>query len=156
MSQNIPPHITKDLLINFCKFAINSQDIELKLSDDEWLSLYQQFRNGRPSMQVYGVVYLNWKVAKYFGLYPEDLLLSVTKSRRERVVRPRHVACYIMKEFGFTYKTIAKYYGYKTYTTALHAHKTVIRDMDTDPKFKEKIVDLFKEFGVKLQETPPK
>jgi len=145
MPRNIPPHITRNLLVNFCKFVISSKAIDLELTDQEWGMLYYQFKKGKPTAQVYGIVYLNWKVATFFGLNPEDLLRSIVKSQSDRVVRPRQVAIYFMREFGFSSEVIRKYYDFENHSVVVHSYKTVKTDMSTDPKFKEKVEQLTKQ-----------
>lgn len=141
MPRNIPPNITKNLLVDFCRFVINSSGLDLKLSDSEWGSMYQLFKKANRSTQVYGLVYLNWKTAKAFGFYPEDLLPSVTRSRRRTIVRARQASIYVMREFGFSYRAIGNYYGLN-HSTAMHSYETVKRDMISDLKLREKVTTL--------------
>ncbi len=74
-----------------------------------------------------------------------DLRLSELKSRtnQRRIALPRQVAMYLAKKLaGESYPTIAKYFGGKHHTTALHAFRKIDRDRRSDRDFDARIAGL--------------
>ncbi|GAB4371896.1 MAG: chromosomal replication initiator protein DnaA [Acidobacteriota bacterium] len=69
-------------------------------------------------------------VAREFDLRVSELK---SKTNQRRIAFPRQVAMYLAKRLaGESYPTIAKYFGGKHHTTALHAFRKIERERRTD------------------------
>jgi len=138
MPDNIP-NITKDLLISFTKFVLDWNGIHTDIKEATWDTMYHQFTKVKKG---YGMIFLNWKVANFYGVEPEVLF---TKSRKREIVLPRQIAVYFMREFHHNLNAIKRFYGYKQHSTVINAVKVVSNLIETDPKFRKMMGNLMDE-----------
>lgn len=70
--------------------------------------------------------------AKYFGISYEEL---IGPRRFRPIVRPRQLAMYLAKEFTpASYPEIARRFGGRDHTTAMHAWRVIPGIMERDPQ----------------------
>jgi len=64
------------------------------------------------------------------------------KSRKRKVVEPRHVACYLLRKYAhWVWEEIGTEFN-RDHTTAMNAYRAVQDRMDTEPEFKARIEKL--------------
>jgi len=72
---------------------------------------------------------------------PYDKLLQ--KTRKREVVQARQITMYLAKIFTKnSLKTIGEHFGGRDHTTVIHSCQTVKDLMDTDPIFRENVIEL--------------
>ena len=80
------------------------------------------------------------KVARFFGIKTSDLS---SKSRRQSIVRPRHIAIYLCRSLTtMSLPEIGIFFGNRNHTTVLHSCRYVKEEMSKDKKFSENIREL--------------
>lgn len=76
-------------------------------------------------------------VASFFDLAYEDL---INKGRRKRVVVPRQIAMYIIRnELNSSYPEIGEFLGGRDHTTVMHAFNKIQEEQKTNTKLKENV-----------------
>ncbi|HMM35317.1 MAG TPA: helix-turn-helix domain-containing protein, partial [Thermoanaerobaculia bacterium] len=83
-------------------------------------------------------------VAAHYGLKPAELR---TRTKKERIVFPRQVAMYVLKEaIGLSLPEIGRLFGDKHHTTALHSIKKISARREEDPDFDREVAVLVAQF----------
>jgi hypothetical protein len=83
-----------------------------------------------PRLMLPGVEYIQEVVAQFYGLSRCDL---ISDSRVGKLIRPRHVAMYLCRQFTRrSLPQIAKRFGGRDHSTAIHAVKKVSREILID------------------------
>ena len=83
-------------------------------------------------------------VAAHYGLKPAELR---TRTKKERIVFPRQVAMYVLKEaIGLSLPEIGGLFGDKHHTTALHSIRKITARREEDPDFDREVAALVAQF----------
>lgn len=76
-------------------------------------------------------------VAEEYGVTFHDIL---SHCRLARVVRPRHVVCFLARKLTLnSFPAIGRLVGDRDHTTAMHGYRQVDKQRRTDPIFHEKL-----------------
>jgi len=79
-------------------------------------------------------------VAAFYDVSEKDL---INRSRRKEIVKPRQIAMYILRdELKCSFPFIGEKLGKKDHTTAIHAYKKVLRDINASPAFDSELKTL--------------
>lgn len=78
-------------------------------------------------------------IAKGHGLKPSDI---TGKSHQKRIVAPRHICVYLMRERGFSFPDIGRSLGGRDSSTIQHAYKKILTLLKTDSEFKNTVQNL--------------
>jgi len=98
-------------------------------------------RKARPTNMV---LEIRNATAKYYGLTQMDMICH---RRTKELVRPRQVAMYIARLLTpFSLPAIARHFGNRDHTTALHACRTIERKMKVDAKLSQDIAKITAKF----------
>jgi chromosomal replication initiator protein len=80
------------------------------------------------------------KTAKHFQILLEDL---VGPKRDKDIVVPRQVAMYILRsELHLSFPKIAHELGRKDHTTAIHSVEKIEKEINTDPRMRQHIIEI--------------
>ncbi len=81
-------------------------------------------------------------VQKFYNVSIDDI---VSQKRNKEIIRPRHVAMYILYNIvGLSYPEVGRELGGKNHSTVMHGCKTVNKDMNNSKQFKDE-VEMLKE-----------
>ena len=81
-------------------------------------------------------------IQKFYHVPIEDI---VSKKRNREVIKPRHIAMYILKNVvGLSYPEIGRELGGKDHTTIMHGCKAITKDISASKQLKDEI-ELLKE-----------
>lgn len=76
-------------------------------------------------------------IQKYYRVSVDDIL---SKKRSSTVIRPRHVAMYLIKNLtGLSTPEIGRELGGKDHTTVMHGHKTIDKEITTNKALRDEI-----------------
>jgi len=116
------------------------------LSDDEYAEmLVENFAASRRAPRPGPTQIINFIAAQY-GKTPAELTSHI---RNQSIVRPRHIAMYIMVcGMGFSYPRTAKAMGGRDHTTAFVAVRKMKEKMASDPFFAARVANLMAALGI--------
>ncbi len=119
-------------LIRLLAFAtLRQQDINLLLAKDVLKDLIRA-----PQVQL-TIPEIQRIVCEYLDI-PEDLVRA--KTRKREIAQTRQIAMYFCKQLtNHSLKTIGLHFGGRDHSTVIHANQTVENQIETDPKFRERI-----------------
>lgn len=122
-------------LIRLLAFAtLRQQEIDLPLAKDVLKDLIRA-----PQMQL-TIPDIQRIVCEYLDI-PEDLVRA--KTRKREIAQTRQIAMYFCKQLtNHSLKTIGLHFGGRDHSTVIHANQTVENQIETDPKFRERIEDI--------------
>jgi hypothetical protein len=78
-------------------------------------------------------------ICKHYGITRDEL---VGVNRTDRLVRPRHMAMYLMREIigqKASFPAIGRQLGNRDHTTVLHGYRSVASRLEADASFAEKV-----------------
>ncbi len=142
-----PPVV--DFLANFV--TTNIRELEGVLNQ---LLAYCEMRGLPPDLAVASTLFSNDKkrpkhlsakqvidkTAKHFQILLEDL---VGPKRDKDIVVPRQVAMYILRsELHLSFPKIAHELGRKDHTTAIHSVEKIEKEINTDPRMRQHIIEI--------------
>ncbi|KKR99157.1 MAG: Chromosomal replication initiator protein DnaA, partial [Candidatus Magasanikbacteria bacterium GW2011_GWC2_41_17] len=84
--------------------------------------------------------YIIQSVAEFFDIRIQDIL---GESREKRLAYPRQIIMFLMRrETKSSFPAIGMELGGRDHTTAMHACKKIIKDIEKDPKVREEIAQI--------------
>jgi len=79
-------------------------------------------------------------VCDHFGITPAEI---ISPTRSTRISHPRQVAMHLARRMTWqSWQQIAAHFGREDHSTALHAHKAVIRRRAADPAFNARVREI--------------
>jgi len=76
-------------------------------------------------------------VVDFYDLKEKELTSS---SRKKEIVRPRHIAMYLLREeLKSSYPFIGRRFGGKDHTTAIHAYEKILQELETNEGLNDEI-----------------
>jgi len=104
---------------------------------------YQKLNNRVPDLEVAKVLLKNLILAPGKMVTPKKIIQAVagfydlkekeliSSSRKKEIIRPRHIAMYLLREeLKSSYPFIGRRLGGKDHTTAIHAYKKILQELE--------------------------
>ncbi|MEK7658173.1 MAG: chromosomal replication initiator protein DnaA [Patescibacteria group bacterium] len=81
------------------------------------------------------------KIIKAVASFYEVLLNDIiSKSRRKKIIEPRHVTVYLLREIlGMSYPDIGEIIGKRDHTTAIHSYEKILKETNKNHSLNQKI-----------------
>ncbi len=82
------------------------------------------------------------KIIKSVSNFYEVLSGDITgKSRRKKMIEPRHVTVYLLREImGMSYPDIGEIIGKRDHTTAIHSYEKILNEINKNQSLNQKII----------------
>lgn len=76
-------------------------------------------------------------VSNFYEVLPSDI---ISKSRRKKIIEPRQVTVYLLREIlGMSYPDIGEIIGKRDHTTAIHSYEKILRETNKNHSLNQKI-----------------
>ena len=123
--------------------SLTRKDIDLQLAKDILKNFVKQ------STKELTIEHIQKLISDHFEM-PVDLLKS--KTRKRHIVQARQISMYFAKNFTrSSLSNIGKHFGGRDHSTVIHACQTVQDLMQTDSRFKNKVIELEKLINVNFK-----
>ena len=145
-------YLLPDKIINFL-----AQNIETNVRELEGalikLITYFEFNNLAPSVETTRTILLDTlaafqqkrlgsesiieAISKYYNISHKDL---IGQSRKKELVKPRQIVMFILREeLGMSFPNIGQELGGRDHTTAIHACKKILKEMEINERITQEI-----------------
>jgi len=123
--------------------SLTRKDIDIQLAKDILKNFVKQ------NSKELTIEHIQKLVSDHFEM-PVDLLKS--KTRKRHIVQARQISMYFAKNLTrSSLANIGKHFGGRDHSTVIHACQTVLDLMQTDNRFKNKVIELEKLINVNLK-----
>lgn len=124
----------------FAQATLNKKEIDLDLAKKVMKNFV---KNNFTELSIDDIQHM---VCDYYNVSYDSLL---AKTRKREIVQARQIAMYLAKKFTkSSLKSIGEHFSGKDHTTVIHSCQTVENLMDTDPVYKDKLMDVMQKVQI--------
>lgn len=133
--------ISDRALTEYGKFILSKFNVEQNTVD--WKEVIEQYKEHQLNFELVkknrpGLMYINWVVARHFGL--DSTLVLEDKSVMRRLVKPRQYVSYVASEFfGYKFAEIATFYDKKSHVTISRGAEKIRNEIELYKEDRERI-----------------
>lgn len=124
----------------FAQATLNKKEVDLELAKKVMKNFV---KNNFTELSIDDIQHM---VCDFYNVSYDSLM---AKTRKREIVQARQIAMYLAKKFTkSSLKSIGEHFSGKDHTTVIHSCQTVENLMDTDPVYKDKLMDIMQKVQI--------